>query len=489
MNKNSFDLAKWLGNDHLEFLYRHRYPLLNADLFFYTTKKHHGVLGNHHRNFIFTSRQGELATYHFLSELDRGQVFSEALLDRKYRQRHFLRSGQARIDYGKFIDQYRKRSKTLTQLSDRQLLALFKSYWENFSRVFAYFRTSNPKLVDHFVGSITREVGRIIRSKTKEQKLIKYLTTPYKDDPTKKELADWLKILDSPKDDQKLAAHAERYPWLLITTYAEKDALEYLQGRYLRDRKQSAALKRQLATFEREKALATQSRKEVLANNKYLKVLSDLVLEQSHERLLVKCAWTGIDYAVRGLLEEVARRAGLGTADLMGAYRFQDIVRLLEQGVKLSLAERARRLDCFVLLSDDLRDLFITGQEAERLYAKINYHASKKEISGVAACPGQARGIVRIIDVKNAARLNEQVKAFRDGDIIVAGMTEPNLASLMMRAGAIVTDQGGVTSHAAIISREYGKPCIVGTKFATQLLHDGDMVEVDADKGIVRIIN
>jgi pyruvate,water dikinase len=58
----------------------------------------------------------------------------------------------------------------------------------------------------------------------------------------------------------------------------------------------------------------------------------------------------------------------------------------------------------------------------------------------------------------------------------------------MQKAGAIVTEQGGVTSHAAIVSRELGIPCLIGTKIATKVFKDGDMVEVDATKGIVRKI-
>ena len=58
----------------------------------------------------------------------------------------------------------------------------------------------------------------------------------------------------------------------------------------------------------------------------------------------------------------------------------------------------------------------------------------------------------------------------------------------MRKAAAIITDEGGITSHAAIVSREYGIPCIVGTENATKVLKDGDRVEVDAIKGLVKII-
>ncbi len=72
------------------------------------------------------------------------------------------------------------------------------------------------------------------------------------------------------------------------------------------------------------------------------------------------------------------------------------------------------------------------------------------------------------------------------GDVLVANMTRPEYVILMKKAKAIVTDEGGLTSHAAVISRELGIPCIIGTQIATKVLKDGDLVEVDADKGIVR---
>jgi pyruvate,water dikinase len=75
-----------------------------------------------------------------------------------------------------------------------------------------------------------------------------------------------------------------------------------------------------------------------------------------------------------------------------------------------------------------------------------------------------------------------------DGDILVATMSTPDFLPAMMRAAAFVTDIGGITSHAAIVSREMGKPCVIGTKMATKVLKDGDLIEVDATKGVVRKI-
>ena len=76
----------------------------------------------------------------------------------------------------------------------------------------------------------------------------------------------------------------------------------------------------------------------------------------------------------------------------------------------------------------------------------------------------------------------------RQGDILVTGMTSPDYIVVMKRAAAIVTDAGGMTQHAAVVSRELGVPCIVGTKVATQVFKDGELVEVDTEKGTVKKI-
>ena len=72
------------------------------------------------------------------------------------------------------------------------------------------------------------------------------------------------------------------------------------------------------------------------------------------------------------------------------------------------------------------------------------------------------------------------------GEIIVSSMTRPEMVVAMKKAAAIITDEGGITSHAAIVSRELGIPCILGTKIATKVFKNGDIAEVDANNGIVR---
>ncbi|HEU5142149.1 MAG TPA: phosphoenolpyruvate synthase [Solirubrobacterales bacterium] len=98
---------------------------------------------------------------------------------------------------------------------------------------------------------------------------------------------------------------------------------------------------------------------------------------------------------------------------------------------------------------------------------------------GLGAAPGQASGPVRVV----ASR--EDAAALAEGDVLVTHMTAPDWVPLMRRAAAIVTDSGGMTCHAAIVSRELGIPCVVGTADATEELRDGQLVTVDAGKGTV----
>ena len=100
-------------------------------------------------------------------------------------------------------------------------------------------------------------------------------------------------------------------------------------------------------------------------------------------------------------------------------------------------------------------------------------------VRGLGAAPGRASGTVRI------ARDVQAAHALEAGEVLVAPMTTPDWVPFMRKAGAIVTDSGGMTCHAAIVSRELGLPCIVGTAEATTTLRDGELVGVDATRGVV----
>lgn len=106
-----------------------------------------------------------------------------------------------------------------------------------------------------------------------------------------------------------------------------------------------------------------------------------------------------------------------------------------------------------------------------------------RKLRGQTAFSGIVRGRVCVI------RSRIELDKFQDGDVIVSQMTDPSYLPIMKRASAFVTNEGGMLCHAAIVARELGKPCVVGTKYATHVFRNGELVEVDATNGIVRKIN
>ena len=151
--------------------------------------------------------------------------------------------------------------------------------------------------------------------------------------------------------------------------------------------------------------------------------------------------------------------------------------------------EIENRKRAYVFFLVDKKTELIAGNEAESFIEELENvedlteHNGLKEILGKPAYQGKTKGRVRICYTASDSNLIEY------GDILVTAMTSPDYVPAMKRAGAIVTNEGGLLCHAAIISRELGIPCIIGTKIATKVLKDGDLVEVDAEKGIVRKIS
>ena len=183
--------------------------------------------------------------------------------------------------------------------------------------------------------------------------------------------------------------------------------------------------------------------------------------------------------------EEIMRRFQLSKAQakMIAPYEMEDVLvhekideDLLNKRIKLSIA----------FFEGNKPGVVLVGEEAKKIEKEIKeslvVDTNIKEFSGACAFPGNAAGVVKIINDEN------EMYKFNKGDILVSTSTTPKIIPAMKLAGAIVTDSGGITCHAAIVSRELQVPCVIGTKIATRLLKNGDEVEVDATKGLIRKI-
>ncbi len=189
-----------------------------------------------------------------------------------------------------------------------------------------------------------------------------------------------------------------------------------------------------------------------------------------------------VDAFGRKLSLEMVKRAGIS----------ENLSRYISYEEMLDYFKKEKIVDKQIL--NKRRKYFIITNKGI-LYENINNYFKKQghslkveklegisEIKGNSAYPGLVKG--KVVIVKNKSMFGK----LKQGDILVTTMTTPDFLPIMKKAAGFITDEGGITCHASIVAREMKKSCIVGTKIATKVLKDGDLVEVDADKGIVKIL-
>jgi len=281
-------------------------------------------------------------------------------------------------------------------------------------------------------------------------------------------------------DNRAVEKHLQRFGWLPCVDWVD----DPWQSKDLRKRKKHLDKQRlTLSILERRRQL--QKCRRVLNNlPANLKKKADLI----RELVYIKDSRNDIRFyaisVLRSLYNQVALRRKIS---LVG------IVHLLDEEV-LDLLKQPTKTSYYQKIIEDRIKGYALIKKGKGIKVKINKNKSitrittlfgkNKEdfIKGIPAFVGKVRGKARIV------RNNNDLRKVKRGDIMVAVFTRPHYLSAMKIAKAIITDEGGITSHAAIIAREFKIPCIVGTKVATKVLQDGDLVEVDAKKGEIRRI-
>lgn len=187
------------------------------------------------------------------------------------------------------------------------------------------------------------------------------------------------------------------------------------------------------------------------------------------------------------MLKEIVRRYGIKPLDWFFYNHLE--VRDVFKGKKITSEVITERKKGYALLNIDHENELYVGSDFKLVWHLIKKLSQDHErgLKGLIVQRGKVNGRVELL-VHNIHNLSSRVRKFKAGNILVTEMTTPNTIMACKKAAAIITDEGGLLCHAAIISRELKIPCIVGTKYATQILKNGDEVEVDAELGTVRII-
>jgi len=498
LKKSDINLKKW----EFEFQQRNYQPFLMSDMYcrsLYYNHKNEINLPTDKLDYLFTSS---------------GNGYVKSKQKRKILNK-IKKTFEKNNDYLKYILK-RTMEKTeelggfanTVQISEKMSNKELSTLWEKFDKIFLkvipwfyipWYITEENILSDKVKKGLVK-YKKEIEKFTDFNNALMALMFPIKEAMFQKEQEDFLALVriaennNKFQDDKffvkKAKRYLEKYSW--ITTYLILP-IEPLDMKGLVKKIEDAVDNKFIETYKKQKIKKAEDRKlankiiEKLKNDKEL--ISNIKLAQEFGWLLTFSIEQAMAFTSKliPLFKKISKRTN--TPYSLWVYlKSDEIIRILKGDLIVTVQELKKRQSGYVFLAENGIQKYIIGKKGEKLSKWIDENVDGidkniKEIKGQSVSPGLVEGKVRIaLTPKESYRLEK-------GDVLVCSMTSPHYVPAMKKAAAIVTDEGGLLSHASIISRELGKPCIVRTKIATKVLKDGDLVEVDANKGVVRVLN
>jgi len=283
---------------------------------------------------------------------------------------------------------------------------------------------------------------------------------------------------------EKVEKHADHYHWI----YYDYAVMERLEPSYfleqLRDLLQNPDIyaneKLELKRVEKVRDKKQKLQKRLGLSNAFMNVihfLSTLAVWRD-DRKAHNQMGGGVAHM---FAQEYARRTGINLKDIEQLF-WWEVPDVFDEEKRVTVIRRVQERSKGYLFYGVLEEgNLIYGNDARELVRFAEGALSSgTEVKGRPAYRGVVKGRVKIV------RHQGEFSKMKQGDILVAPNTRPEYVPIMKLAGAIVSEEGGITSHTAIVSRELKIPAVVGAQGALGILHDGDMVEVDAENGIVR---
>ncbi|MFA5154885.1 MAG: PEP-utilizing enzyme [Patescibacteria group bacterium] len=290
-----------------------------------------------------------------------------------------------------------------------------------------------------------------------------------------------------PEFCRRLAEHTQTYAWVYYVYMGPAFTINDFYG-FIRD-----YLNRNVNPTERLAEIKAKSIRVAEAKERYLAKFRPSGLDEFILKIAGKVVWakprrkdyqSKSYYHAEKLLREIAKRLFV-SLDQIRSLPTPLIIQALQGGEPdLTVANDIKKLHVCLPDNGQVVDLF--GKAAEHFCRKVlkvestPIGADAKEFGGVSACAGRATGCAKIIN------LPEDMAKMEYGDILVSSGTTPSIVPAMKKAAAIITDEGGLTCHAAIVSRELNIPCVVSLKIISRVVKDGDQLEVDATQGKVK---
>jgi len=404
--------------------------------------------------------------------------------------------------------------KDLTKLSNHQLCQIMEKYFMLYPKIYAWGEPITLGLEDS-LGGYLKEYLKGKMNNYQDLKLLtetyNILISPKEKSFVRREADDLLKIVQKIQQNKKIKQFfikekvtpkeiAQRFSKIYAEIKKHEAAycwVPYDYGVYLWDLKYFLKITKDLVKSRNAEQDLEKSRHyyQILIK-KQQQLIKKLKIETYYQKLfkvLRTCAFlldykkeqfTKSHYQIISVLREIAKRFKI-TEVQVRIYTPNELKQSLLYNKMISQKKLKSRYKYSVLYWAKGRFKLYEGGVAKTFFnqqVREEKWDKPSSLDGVIASVGKCVGRVRVI------LYPRDLKKFRTGEILVTQMTSPDYITAIRKAGAIVTDKGGVTCHAAIVSREMGIPCVVGTKIATKVFKTGELVEVNANHNSVRII-
>ncbi|MBT4935587.1 hypothetical protein HOL21_02700 [Candidatus Woesearchaeota archaeon] len=447
-------------------------------------------LGTNYTNSIMVVKNGSAETFYSKEDMKIEAEQGLKLFSDPIRSNQLLEKAKEIIE-DKLVFLRDVYNKDLSKISDEELVHLFIEVNRQINEVFGVYHTTQPQCFELVQKEIVDYLETLKIPNITEQFLV--LTTPTEPSILKQAELDWFSLLNTDESKKKylIEEYYNKYDFLGTGEGIKPKTVEDYEQKYDEDINKKEKYKEEIINIK--EGFNKIKEEQLESINKYqisleIKELLKKIKEFSNIRLKLRMTWTCGEWALRNIFHEVSNRFSLDLEDI-NYYTIEELENVMINNKRVSSEEIEDRKKFYVACLKNSLFYFRTNKEAEDYVETNSLFKTYKgdELKGNIANKGYAKGIVKILHM-NVQDIAKQMQEMKKGQILVASQTRPEFLPAIAKASAIVTNEGGICSHAAIISREFGVPCVIGTLNATKVFKDGDLVEVDANTGIVRKI-
>lgn len=440
------------------------------------TSKMKGLVGINLKHYLFDYKQGNLTA---LRDQDDWDDVSRTVYEHVKNHPACLKDfNDLFLKYiGELIEHAQAMGRYDGKMDSREAVNLFNKYCNLYSGISVYGECVPFTIKD----VLAAEFNELVSGYENYYDIIAKLSIPPHVTFTMREEIEFLKRLKEYKRnaagrDEIISRHCEEFAWITYDYDGEIWSFAEIKHKFEKEAElNDAHINAKIEELESFMARTIDEERKCIEKNKvndYIQMLSGLIKDSIKIMDIRKECLTKVHVYSRAFFARMADYLNVEHkyTSYVLPYDYQDIIKSKNADVLLE-----RYNSSTIYMSEEgwrLIDNFDVGA------VLVQHNTGGSRVKGLCAYPGKLEGRVSIV------RKVEDIASFNEGDVLVSTMTTVDFVDAMKKASAIITDDGGIICHAAILCREMKKPCIVGTKTATGMFNNGDAILIDAGEGI-----